>query len=59
MFQKYINFKNYNIQFDSIEQEINSGNSITKAKFSIFNSDNDYKGKNRSYAPLTIQIIIK
>ena len=57
-----INFKNYNIQFDSIEQEINSGNSITKAKFSIFNSDNDYKGKieaMHSYYPNYNQISVR
>ena len=57
-----ISFKNYNIYFENIEQEITSGNSITKAKFSIYNTEKKFIGKieaMHSYYPNYNQISVR
>lgn len=57
-----VSFKNYNIYFENIEQEITSGNSITKAKFSIYNAEKKFIGKieaMHSYYPNYNQISVR
>ena len=57
-----IAFKNYNIYFENIDQELTNGNSVTKAKFSIYDEHKKFIGKieaMHSYYPNYNQISVR
>tara|TARA_Y100000768_G_scaffold386698_1_gene375742 strand:+ start:8155 stop:10113 length:1959 start_codon:yes stop_codon:yes gene_type:complete len=57
-----IAFKNYNILFENIDQEITNGNSVTKAKFSVYDEEKKFIGKieaMHSYYPNYNQISVR